>query len=206
MHWSSLVPSMLARELVLSCTLFWFVFEYILIFLSWNSSSHSSILFWPLLQYSWHVCLCHLTNLLRSNSWLMLLYRDNLLQFIMLYPFLGKTPFMPMAVHSFNGCGVSFRVTCWMFITLLFINFFLFTFLFLLCVSSRGCLSYDSVWCLCNFLFLMWLSLLMLCPISGPFIFRVLEFPSTLNSAYNEKNLHRFCFIIGSFLLRVTSL
>ena len=28
--------------------------------------------------------------------------------------------------------------------------------------------------------------------------------PSTLNSAYKEKNMQRFCFILGGFSLRVT--
>ena len=56
-------------------------------------------------------------------------------------------------------------------------HLFLFTILFQFGVSSRGCLHCSRVWSSCNFLFLMWLSLPMLCPIVRPFIFRVLRFP-----------------------------
>ena len=38
--------------------------------------------------------------------------------------------------------------------------------------------------------------------ISGLVIIKILD-GSTLNSTYNEKNMQRFCFIIGGFLLRV---
>ena len=76
--------------------------------------------------------------------------------------------------------AVSFWVTCWVFITLVPIHFFCFDSLFLLCISSRGCVKYDKFQFPCNFLFLMWLSLLMLCPIMGPFIVRVLCFPSPI--------------------------
>ena len=62
--------------------------------------------------------------------------------------------------------------------TLPLIYFFLFTFLFQLCIRSRGCLGCNGVWFPCNFLFLMWLSLQMLCPFIAPFIFRVLGFQS----------------------------
>ena len=54
----------------------------------------------------------------------------------------------------------------------------LFTFLFQLCISSRGCLSCNRVQYPWNFLFLMCLLLPVLCPIIGPFIFRVLGFLS----------------------------
>ena len=48
---------------------------------------------------------------------------------------------------------------------------FFFTFLSLLSISSRGCLSCNRVQFPCGFLFLMWLLLPMLCLIFGAFIF-----------------------------------
>ena len=59
-------------------------------------------------------------------------------------------------------------------------HLFLFRFLVLLCISSSGCLSCNNIPCPCYFLLLMWLSLPMLCSIIGPFIFRVLGFPSSV--------------------------
>ena len=60
---------------------------------------------------------------------------------------------------------------------LLFIYFFPFTFLFQCSISSSGCLNYNKVPSPYNFPILMWLSLLMLCPIIGPFIFRIQRSP-----------------------------
>ena len=41
-YWSLLTPGMLTRELRLSCAVFWFILDYILIFQIQNSISHSS--------------------------------------------------------------------------------------------------------------------------------------------------------------------
>ena len=50
--------------------------------------------------------------------------------------------------------------------------------LFQCCISFIDCLNCSRFQSPCSFLFLMWLLLLMLCPIIEPFIFRVLGFPS----------------------------
>ena len=167
---------MLAREHEVSCAVFWFVLDDIN-FQSMNSISHGSFLFWAYVRIQL-TCLsfCHLTSLLRSSSWLMLCYRGNLLHFIWLCPLWARL-FLPISMHNFTVCAVSFRVTSW-FITLPLMYFFLFTFFPHSCFSSRGCLSCNSVHCPCNFLFLIWLLLPMLFPIIGPFIFRVMGFRS----------------------------
>ena len=83
-----------------------------------------------------------------------------------------------MDLPNFAGCDVSFKVTCWMFIILPLIYFFCIAFLFqsvsvlgAVLVCNRICFPY-------NFLFLMWLSLLMICPMTGSFKFRTLRFLS----------------------------
>ena len=55
-------------------------------------------------------------------------YRGNLLQSVRLCPFLVRWPFVPMDRHNFSGCAMSFRVTCWVFMILLLVYFFLFHF------------------------------------------------------------------------------
>ena len=56
--------------------------------------------------------------------------------------------------------------------TILGLNYFiLFTLLYQLWISFRDCLSCNSVWFPCNFLFLMWLSLSMLPLIFGPLFY-----------------------------------
>ena len=49
---SLLTPSVLARELKISCTPFWFILDIVLIFPSQNSVSHSCFRFGPMLEYS----------------------------------------------------------------------------------------------------------------------------------------------------------
>ena len=51
------------------------------------------------------------------------------------------------------------------------VHFFLLTFLFQICINSGGCLNCSRVWSPCDFLFLMWLSLLKQIQILG-FIFQ----------------------------------
>ena len=63
-----------------------------------------------------------------------------------------------------------------MFTILMFIYFFLVTFHFQCSINSKGYLNSSRVWSSCDFLFLIWLSIPMLCPITWPFIFRVLGF------------------------------
>ena len=59
-----------------------------------------------------------------------------------------------------------------------FLSFFLSAFLTLLCISYRGFLSSARVLFPHEFLFLIRLSILMLYPMIGPFIFKALGFPS----------------------------
>ena len=65
-----------------------------------------------------------------------------------------------------------FRAKCGLFIILLPIYIALLTFLLWLCISLSNFLNYSSVWFTCSFLFLMWLSLQMLCPDIEPFCFQ----------------------------------
>ena len=84
-YWALLTPSMLARELTFSCAVFWFVLDYILIFLSWNSRS---FLFWAYVGIQeTFLSLCYVTNIMRCSSWFILCYRGNLLQFFRLCSF-----------------------------------------------------------------------------------------------------------------------
>ena len=71
---------------------------------------------------------------------------------------------------------MSFRVTCWLFITLLPPCFLLFTFPLQVFVYWNGYLICNRAQFLCNFQFLMWLLILMPCPLIGPFIFRGLVY------------------------------
>ena len=96
---------------------------------------------------------------------------------VRLFPLWARYPSVPVAMYNFANCAVSFIVTYWMFMTLPLIYFCFFAFLCSHCVSSRGCPDVTRVWFLCNFLFLVWLLLLMLCPIIRPSIFQVYEVP-----------------------------
>ena len=91
--------------------------------------------------------------------------------------FFGQAHLLYQWTCTTASCPTSFRVTYWMFTILQLIYFVLFTFPFHHGISFRDSLSCDKVKFLCNFLFLMCLLLRMLGPITGPFIFRVLEFP-----------------------------
>ena len=128
--------------------------DYILFFSSLNCVSHSNFLFKDCVGIQWKfLSLYHLTNL--SNSLLMLCYKCNLLHSIRLCPFWERPPFMPMDMHSFAGCVLSFRVTCWLFTILQLIYFFLFTFPFQHSIRLRCWLSNSRVQSLCNFFFLI---------------------------------------------------
>ena len=105
-------------------------------------------------------------------------YGGNLLQSIRCWPFWGRPPFVPIDMQNLTGYAVSFRMTHWLFIILQFIYFFLFTFCFQHNISLRDCLNCTTVQSIGNFLFPRRLSLKILHPIIGPFIFRVLGFPS----------------------------
>ena len=63
-----------------------------------------------------------------------------------------------------------------MFITLLPFWFLLFTFPFQLYINWNGFVICNRAQFLCNFHYLMWLLLLMSCPLTGPFIFRDLVY------------------------------
>ena len=73
------------------------------------------------------------------------------------YILFGQDHLLPLAMHNFTNCAISFRVICWVFITISLIYLFLFTFLFPLCISSRGfsvvimsdALAILSFWCGC---------------------------------------------------------
>ena len=66
-----------------------------------------------------------------------------------------------------------FWVKCWQLVILLLIYCVFFHFLLaFFCFNINSCLSCSSVWFLCHLLFLVWLSLWMLCLTIGPFIFR----------------------------------
>ena len=94
--------------------------------------------------------------------------------------FLGKANFMPMATPNCRKCVMSFRVTCWLFITLLPTCFLLSPFPFQFYINWNSYLICNRVQFLCNFHFMMWLLLQMPCPLIGPFIFRVLVCPCQL--------------------------
>ena len=108
----------------------------------------------------------------------MLCHRNNLLQSIRLCPSGAGPPFMPVDRHNFASCAVfsEWHVECLPF-SISFIYLFIFTFPFHHGIPFGDYLNCGSVHSPCNFLFLMWLSLQMLHPIIGPFIFRVLGFP-----------------------------
>ena len=130
--------------------------------------------FWPMLEYSWHLSLPS----------------DKLIEFLQLVHALLHR--QPVQIMSFLGkptfCADGHAQLCWLChviqsdmlkVYYSLAHFFLFfTFLFLFCISFRGCLNGNSVQYPCNFLFMIWLLLLMLHPIMWPFIFRVLQFPS----------------------------
>ena len=92
--------------------------------------------------------------------------------------FLARLPFVPMDMHIFTSCAMSFRVTCWCLSLSTHLYLSLHLSLPYLCQPERGCPSCDKRLLPCFFLFLMWLSLLMLFPIIEPFLFRVLGFLS----------------------------
>ena len=133
--WSLLILSALAREVKL-CGLHWFVLDYI--FPSLNSVSHRNFLFWDCVVIHW-ICqsLYHLTNILRSSNLLLLCYGGNPLHSNRLCLFKARPPFVPMVIHPFTCCEVSFWVTCWMLTIFLLISFFLFIFLFQQCQLQR---------------------------------------------------------------------
>ena len=82
-----------------------------------------------------------------------------------------NSSFVPVDMYNFAGSVMSFGMTCWMFIILQVIYFFLFIFPFQHGISFIDCLSCSRVQSLCNFLFLIWLSLQI--PIPNHFIFRI---------------------------------
>ena len=168
---------MQVRELKCSCAPLWPVSHYILIFLSLTFISGSNFHFSACVEYNTRLSLCLLPNLMRFRSWLMLCYRGDLLQSIRLCSFWTRPYFVPMAIHNFTSCALWFRVICWTFITLPIIFFLSFHLSVPALCQFQWFLSCDRVWIPCNFIFLMWLSLLMLSPIIGPLIFRVLGFP-----------------------------
>ena len=117
--------------------------------------------------------LCDLINVFRYSICLMLYYRDNLLQSCQVMSSLGNTTFVSLDMHNFTCCDVSFRVTCLQFSSsfILFISSF----------PSSTAPALETLICSrvlfpYNFLFLMWLSLHMLQPVTGDFIFKVLCF------------------------------
>ena len=69
----------------------------------------------------------HLTSFARYSSWLIIHYRGNLLQYVRM-SFRARTPFVPVDMHNFMGCVMSFRATGWMLAIIHLIYFFLFTF------------------------------------------------------------------------------
>ena len=120
---------------------------------SMNSVSCSNLLLWGCVE-RWWTCLSvyHLTNLLRSSSWLMLCYRSNLLQSIRLCPFRQDNLLCQWT------CTNLLAVSChseWMVTILLLTYSFLFTFHFKHSISCRCCLNCDefgslmisSSWC-----------------------------------------------------------
>ena len=88
-------------------------------------------------------------------------------------------PFFPVVMHSFVSCVVSFRVTCSLFSILLLISFFLFYISIPVQNKPQRSVLHQSL-VPCNFLFLIWLSLPVINPIIGPFIFRNLLFLYTV--------------------------
>ena len=89
-------------------------------------------------------------------------------------PLQARPIFVPMATPNYSDCVISFRVTCWLFITLPLTCFLLSNFPFQLCVNWNHYLICNRAQFLYNFHYLMLLLLQMPCPLIGPFIFRVL--------------------------------
>ena len=131
-----------------------FFLHYALIFQVWTSPHWALSFSRTALGCSEYVCIS-------AN----LQTRLSLLQSNILWPFWSRPFFVPVEMHSFAICLVSFRVTCWMFVILLLACFHFLNFLFQLCITLTDCLSCNKVQVSCNFLFLMWLSLWMLYPI-----------------------------------------
>ena len=131
---------------------------------SLNSISDSNFLFLDCLGIKMtFLSLYHLAKVLRSSSWFIFCYKGNPLQSIMLCPFCSRQPFVPMDMHNFPAmqCHSKWHVKC--------LPFSSFHFSFQ--PSIRGCPNYSTVQSPCDFLFLIWFSLQVLCPIVGPFIF-----------------------------------
>ena len=162
------LKSMLARGNKSSCALYWFILDYIIIFPSQAFISLDTFPFYNNIGIQWtHQCLCHLTNFLRYSSWLILIYKGNLLQSMRFCSFWARPPFC----HS--SCVVSFRVICWM-CSILQLIYSSFTFLFQHVITlEMSHLQHSSA--PCNFLFLMWL-LLQITHLFWPFVFRLLAF------------------------------
>ena len=77
-----------------------------------------------------------------------------------------------MAIPNFGDCVMSFRVTCWLYITLQPTFFLLSIFPFQLYINWNSYLICNRVHFPCSFHFMMWLLLQMPHLLIGPFIFR----------------------------------
>ena len=138
------------------------------LFQVWTPSPTALSFFRFVLGYSGHICF--LTNW--QTSWDPVLSSCLVTEANCYGPsgFGQKPSFESMAMPNFTSCSMSFKVTCWLCTILQLIYFFPFIFLFQCSTSFRKYLTCSRVWCLCAFLFLMWLLLPMLAP-SSEFIF-----------------------------------
>ena len=97
---------------------------------------------------------------------------------------------MPPDMPNFTNCVISFRATMLNVYQSPACSLTFFHLSFQLGISFKYCLSCTTLHFPCNFLSLMWLSLLNLCPLTGPFIFKVLGYPYP-----SALMLHRIVFI-----------
>ena len=107
---------------------------------------------------------------------LFLVGRPSLLQSVISCPFQVRPIFVQTDMHNFVTCVSSFRMRSLMFIILLITYLSLFIFLLQLYINFGYSLSCNRVQVPCNFIFLVWLSLWMLCPVLGPFICRIPDY------------------------------
>ena len=120
--WSLFTLSMLARELEPSGALYWFILDYILNFPSRNSMSCSNFLFFFYcvgIQWTWLSLPSDKLIEIQQLAYVLLQRQPITINQVM--AFWARPPFVPMDVHNFTNCTVSFIVTCWMFTLLLLV-------------------------------------------------------------------------------------
>ena len=108
---SLLTPSVLARKLKLSCSVFWFILDYILIFPSMNSISQFSSfgLCWNSVDMS---AFLPLDKCIEAQQLAHAFLQRQPVSVCQIMAFLDKTTFCAIAIHNYASCAMLFRVTC----------------------------------------------------------------------------------------------